>query len=189
MRIFIAIDIDDSIKNRISNLIVDQARSWKGVRWVREDGIHITLKFLGEADEEKVKQVALALEKVSSLYRPMNINISSLGCFPNKQKPRVIWLGAREETGDLKRLVNDVEKKMEDLGFKKEARDFKAHVTLGRVKSHRDAGKGILFKKEHETLSFGSFHADHIVLMKSTLLPDGARYEKIGKFPLKRPPE
>ena len=158
------------------------------MRWIREDGIHITLKFLGEVDEGKVKQVTSALETISSLHSAVRILISGLGTFPEKGRPRIIWLGAREETGHLKGLVEGIEKEMEKIGFEKETRYFKPHVTIGRVKRYRDPGKGFFMKQEHREISFGSFQAEQIVLMKSTLLPDGARYEKIATFPLKKQP-
>ncbi len=185
MRLFIAIGIDETIAQKIKSLIADLKGSLQGVRWVREDGIHITLKFLGEIDKIKSEEVILSLEQISSRYAAMSISISQLGKFPERGIPRVIWLGAQEDTGILKKLSADIEEEMEKIGFEKEKREFKPHVTLGRVKRYREAGKSIPINWSDKEISFGSFWAEHIFLMKSTLRPDGARYEKIKSFSFK----
>jgi 2'-5' RNA ligase len=182
MRLFIAIDIDETITQKIKNLIADLGGSLRGVRWVREDGIHITLKFLGEVDATKADEVTRSLEQISSRHSAMSINISQLGKFPERGAPRIIWLGAQEDSGALKKLAVDIEEEMRKIGFEKENRDFKPHVTLGRVKRYQQVEKGIPAKWNHEEISFGSFRAEQIFLVKSTLRPDGARYEKIGNF-------
>lgn len=182
MRLFIAIDINDAIKQRIRSLIADLRETLREVRWVNEDGIHITLKFLGEVDEEKAKAVAYSLEKVSSRFASMRISISHLGRFPERGSPRVFWIGAKEESGALRKLALNIEEEMEKIGFEKEKREFKPHITLGRVKRYRKAGKDFPVNWDDREVSFGSFCAEHVFLMKSTLRPDGARYEKIGTF-------
>jgi 2'-5' RNA ligase len=188
MRLFIAIDLDDGIKENIKNLTADLKRSMQGVKWVRDEGIHITLKFLGEVPESKVEMITKTLEQVSTRYEALDIEICHLGRFPERGDPRIIWVGALESTGILKDLALDIEKELGKIGFEREKRSFKPHVTLGRVRRGRGSGKISSLMLENKVISFGSFQAKHIYLIRSILRPDGARYEKIGTFAFRKEP-
>lgn len=188
MRLFIAIDLEDEIKKKIKNLTVDLKRSMQGVKWVRDEGIHVTLKFLGEVQEGKVKEITKALEQVSSQYDALDIDICHLGRFPERGDPRVIWVGVLEKTGALRELAFGIEKELEKIGFERENRAFKPHVTLGRVRRGRKSERKSSPVLENKEISFGSFQAKHIFLIKSILRPEGAQYEKIGTFALRKGP-
>ncbi|MEW5806653.1 MAG: RNA 2',3'-cyclic phosphodiesterase [Acidobacteriota bacterium] len=184
MRLFIAIDVPENVKKELLNVLRTLEKIWRGVKWVRPEGIHLTLKFLGEVDESKVESIASALREVAARYQPFCINVSSLGRFPENGKPRVVWCGIREEKGTLVKLAKEIESRMELAGFEREDRDFKPHVTIGRVKVPGRDAEGLQFLGKQKEIHFGSFEADRFHLIRSILLPDGARYEKIQEFVL-----
>lgn len=188
MRLFVAIDIPEDVKGKVIEALREMERVWGGVRWVRRDGIHLTLKFLGEVEDHQLNLLLEGLKEVSAHHQPFPVDVFSLGRFPERGRPRVVWCGVREEKGSLKELAGEIETRMEKIGFKREERDFKAHVTLGRVRTPGgdEAGLKCLEKQNHRP--FGSFEVDRFHLIKSTLLPDGARYEKLHSFELRKNP-
>jgi 2'-5' RNA ligase len=187
IRSFIAIDLPDGVR-----LILDQVqRELKGsltaVRWVRPEGIHLTLKFLGSIPPEQVGAIAAAVGKVVHGEPPLALNLSGLGAFPNPRKPRVIWVGIAGEVERLGRLQARVEGTLEPLGFPREERSFRPHLTLGRVKDTRrppDLTRALA----DVTLPVGNpFDVREILVYKSDLRPTGAIYTKLQHLPLAGP--
>ncbi len=184
MRLFIAIEISSEVRQNLCSVMNDLRQVWTGVRFVRPEGIHLTLKFLGEVTEEKTERITTALNDVSRSHIPFRVEVRSLGRFPERGRPRVVWSGVREETGILPVLADQIEMAMEKIGFEKEKRGFKAHITLGRVKGGGGEDRGLRLLEENSERIFGSYEVDRFHLIKSTLLPDGARYEKLRTFEL-----
>ena len=185
MRLFIACPIPDSLKKSIEKIESLFKESEADVKWIKPENLHITLKFLGKVDKERLNDVIEktrnAINGVSSIYA----NVESLGVFPNWRKPRVVWIGIEQGKEELKRLSNNVDEKLSLVGFEKEKREFAAHLTIGRVRSNKNIKKliDVLQKKSKET--FGEIFIDHIVLMESKLSSQGASYACIEKFSLK----
>ena len=182
MRLFIAINVSEEVRRNLMSVMNELQRVWRGVRWVRQDGIHLTLKFLGEVDEKRMDAIVKALKVTASNHDPFHAEVEALGRFPERGRPRVVWSGVKEERGLLKRLAQEVEMSMEREGFERETREFRPHITLGRVKVPGQDEAGLSFLEEHRMTRFGPCEIDRFDLMKSTLLPDGARYEKLGSF-------
>jgi 2'-5' RNA ligase len=191
IRCFVAIEIDDAVRKELSSLIEELKPSGRGIRWVRPENLHLTLKFLGEVSEERIPEIEKALNKVAAQLEHFTLRIKGTGTFPEKKRPRVVWAGV-ESSGQLFQLQKAIEKALSELGFKEEEREFTGHITLGRVKGSPDqlVAKvtvqglipGLLRFKEKE---FGIINVREFVLMKSELRPDGARYERIGVYMLK----
>jgi len=182
-RSFIAIDLSDQARRRIDTLVQELRKSDAQVGWVRTEGIHLTLKFLGNVAPESIEGIKSALARTSSHTAPIRIEPAGCGAFPTIKSPRVIWVGLRGQIGPLAELVRRVETALAPLGFEPEGRPFKPHLTLGRVKGRRglQALKDILLA--HLDFTAEPFDAAEVVLYKSELRPDGARYTPLIKAP------
>lgn len=154
------------------------------VRWVREDGVHLTIKFLGEQPPTRESEIAAALGEVALRSRPFSLALQGLGAFPDLRRPRVIWAGL-EPVPALELLQHDIEETLAGLGFEPDARPFHPHVTLGRSKvgARRDAFKSLEALVESQPVR-GDFGVEHVVLMESQLTPAGARYRTVREFAL-----
>ena len=182
MRTFIAIDLPADIRRKITNLIDLLQPATSKVRWARPDGIHLTLKFIGEIPLEKIEQVKTRLASVRA-SAPLAITVRGTGFFPNERSPRVIWLGVDGGAG-LPELAAQVEEALPPLGIPKEDRPFSAHLTLGRLRVPDKimAVKEVLHRQD--PLEFGSFTAEEFFLYESQLSPGGSLYRRIARFPL-----
>ncbi|RKY88617.1 RNA 2',3'-cyclic phosphodiesterase [candidate division KSB1 bacterium] len=182
IRCFIAIDLPGSLKKKIGEIQAKLKGSGADVKWVKPDNIHLTLKFLGEITPEKVEEVKASLDGIS--VKKMEISARNVGAFPSLKRPRVIWVGIEKGLEKLKDFSNIIEKEMQKIGFEKEKRSFKPHLTIGRVKSQRNIGnlvKEIGLIEEFET---EPFIPEEFILMRSDLKPSGAEYTPIKKYRL-----
>jgi 2'-5' RNA ligase len=178
LRCFIAINLPEAVINILAGLQHEFKKCGADIRWVRPENIHLTLKFLGDTNEEAVENIANIIEMACKEYTAFNFEIFGAGIFPDKKPPRVLWVGLKtsEVLAELQRKIEDP---TASLGFKKEKRRFVPHLTLGRFKSSR--GKGGLKEKIslYENTGFGSFEIGSVCLMKSDLSPAGAKYSII----------
>ncbi|MFH1771722.1 MAG: RNA 2',3'-cyclic phosphodiesterase [Candidatus Omnitrophota bacterium] len=181
MRTFIAIDIPREIKKRL----VSYQETFKACRinakWVNIDNSHLTLKFLGEVNEERIDIIKQIIDSSARLYDSFNVKLKSFGFFPDQKKPRVFFVSTDNEKG-LKRLSLTLEEKLSDLGFAKEGK-FKSHITLARFKSLDDLS--CLINEIEKIVPEGNFSVDHISLYKSTLTSKGPIYDEIYRANLK----
>lgn len=185
MRIFVAIDLDPEIKKNISRLINELDTGQRNIRWIKHQGMHLTLKFLGEVSGDKATRVESVLRTVIQKYHPFFLNIKGTGTFPPAKKiPKVLWLGV-EENKILKALQSEIDAFLESLGFPKEAREYHPHLTLGRVKSPFNIDIALAELDRYRQSSFGEMKVNKITLFKSTLKPSGAEYTVISEFVLK----
>ena len=178
MRLFIAVEISEEIKAELVK-IVDKLKEAKAeVKWVRPEGMHLTLKFLGEVGEERKEIVGNILEKVS-IARPFTVTFQGLGVFPNLNNPRVVWVGIEKGREELKKINGELEKLLAEAGFPKEEREYESHLTLGRVKSGYN--KAALAKKlsAEGPLTLAPLKVEKIILMESILKREGAEYRRV----------
>jgi 2'-5' RNA ligase len=152
------------------------------------ENIHLTVKFLGEISNDQVEKILLCVTRITQSLPGFELKIQSLGCFPHLNRPRVVWLGTQIEGNTLEELVDHIEVSMEELGFEKEKRGFKAHLTLGRVKKKLSADEqrtleDHILSKSQELI--GRFEVAEIHLMQSVLRPSGAEYNSLGSAKLK----
>lgn len=154
-------------------------------RWTRPEGIHLTLKFLGEISAQQEAQVKDALGRLDR-FEMFSVRIQGFGFFPNAKSPRVFWAGLEAPPG-LARLAEQVESAMERLGFPPEGRPFKPHLTLARFKIPRPHPnlEALVSAEDHPPL--GAFEVSEFFLWQSRLQPGGAEYHKIARFPQDRP--
>jgi 2'-5' RNA ligase len=184
MRTFIAIDLDEEIKKAISEFIQKLDRGDKHIRWIKPQGMHLTLKFLGDITKEKISDVESALSKTVKDHRPFQLSMKGTGTFPpGKKFPRVLWIGV-EENNTLEEIQSRLESDLERLHYPREKRKYHPHLTLGRVKIpyHLESVLALLDKnKERE---FGDMSVNRITLFLSTLKPTGAEYTKLSEYTL-----
>lgn len=156
----------------------------RNVAWVAPENLHVTLKFLGSVEEERLPAVGGTLAAVASAVRGFELAIAGLGAFPTVTRPRVVWAGLTAGAEPLASLAAAVEVALEPLGFAREERPFVGHVTLGRVREpRRDPGLTRALTAAPGR-SFGRMAVDRLTLMRSDLSPRGARYTPLGSWPL-----
>jgi len=194
MRVFIALDIEDAIRDRISRFMDGVREFAPDARWVRPESLHVTLKFIGEKPAEAVEQVKKALAAVQG--QPVEMGFRGHGFFPTPKSARVFWVGI-ESGPALASLANAVDDVTAGLGIPKEERAFNAHLTLARggggsgSPRRQNGGRPSKnFQRLQEKLSalsasdFGTMTAHEFFLYQSQLSRGGSRYTKIARFAL-----
>lgn len=154
--------------------------------WVAPGNLHLTLKFLGQLERERLTRVAAALADVAAGAGPFELAVRGLGAFPTPTRPRVIWVGTDTGGAEAATLAERIDAALAPIGFVPESRRFTAHVTLGRVREPRRDPALTAAVAVGEGLGFGSFRVESVALMRSDLSPQGARYTPLGSWPLGR---
>jgi len=184
LRSFLAVELSREIEEGIRRIQEKLKRRVEGVRWVRPEGIHLTLKFLGEIDPDRIEEIVDKAQQAVKGIGPFEIRIKGGGGFPNTKNPRVIWLGVEDQEGLLRELQARVEKGLEELGFKREERNYTPHLTLGRLRTGRGKGGVAQAIKDIGDSDLGAMKIREIVLFQSQLKPSGAEYTKLRTIPL-----
>lgn len=184
MRLFIAMPLPENVEKALEKIIFVFSREEARVKWVDPKNIHLTLKFLGETDEKLIPSISDAVGRVAQKYNPVTGFIDTVGGFPNLKRPRVIWTGFSKPPGILAKIAGEIEDDMVPLGFEKEDRPFKSHLTLGRVKDPRKLGRLPETINGYQVVP-EKVEFDRIVLFKSTLTPKGPLYERLFEAGLK----
>lgn len=179
MRTFIGVEIPDDQKKIVVNSIQEFKRLNLPVKWVEYENLHITLKFLGEIDENKLIQILPVLSSISNRTRSFTMQLENFGCFPAIRNPRVLWIGISQGSDESISLASDLENSLVKYGFKKENKKFHPHLTIGRIRTFCKVDDII-----NRTIKTESFNINELILFKSTLLSAGPIYEKIKTFPL-----
>jgi 2'-5' RNA ligase len=180
MRTFIAIELPQRITAALENVQKTLKSSKLKIRWVQPENIHLTLKFLGDTPPEAVDPINRTLSESVRGYDPISLSAKGSGAFPGLKNPRVIWVGLSGQISQLKALQQTLEENLTSLGYEKEKRTFKGHLTLGRIKGAVDPVK--LNAALNEVMAFRteSFLVDRIFLFQSDLKPTGPIYTKIA---------
>ncbi|HEU20139.1 MAG TPA: RNA 2',3'-cyclic phosphodiesterase [Deltaproteobacteria bacterium] len=182
-RVFLAIDLPGDVKEQIMAIQNKLKFLLEGVRWVRPEAIHLTLKFFGDIRSDDTARISEMIAEKTRDAAPITLNTDNIGAFPNLERPRVLWLGM---TGDVQRLMilqQVIEAGLEPHGFKREKRKFRPHLTLGRAKSSRGMILGLseaVITENHYTT--GDFTAQGLTLFQSELRPGGAVYTNLAYF-------
>ena len=176
MRCFIAISLPDSIHNKLSEIQTRLKKYNADIGWTRPEGIHLTLKFLGEISEDKIPPLKVIMEQVSANQTPFELEIGSTGMFPDARRPRVFWVGISQGIEQITKLANQLDTQISELGFPKEERKFNPHLTLGRVRSPKNLPAVTNYFLEETHLRLGKITVEHISLYQSILKSSGAEY-------------
>ena len=194
IRVFLAVELSHAlqaelalVQQELKHRIEPEMKRDVRISWAQPDSIHLTLKFLGDMDEQGVDPLLVAVEQAIGRQTAVNVPLDRLGAFPRPQSPRVLWVGPSEnwERGaEAKRIAEihgAIEQACEDLGFLRETKPFSPHLTLARIKvGERQVGvalaKGGVLDRP---ISLGSLAVESVVLMKSELKPTGSVYTKL----------
>ncbi|MCA9832149.1 MAG: RNA 2',3'-cyclic phosphodiesterase [Dehalococcoidia bacterium] len=188
LRLFIACEVPDDVKEGISN-VVDQLKSRSGadVRYIRPDGVHVTLKFLGEVPVKKLPAVKLALQEAVVGHQPFELELSTIGTFGGREGLRIMWVGVAGDVLRLEALVRAVNAALAVVGFEPERRPFRPHLTLGRVRdevgTRRRAEIEVAVGKT--VVPPVAWRTSQVSLMRSRITSQGAFYDVLATFPLR----
>ena len=180
MRSFIAIELPDEIKQGMAEIQGRLKGQGVDAGWTRLEGIHLTLKFLGEVPGSKAPEIRAALAKAVVGCSGFRLEVAGVGTFPEPKNARVVWIGVSDENGKLGNLQIAVEEAMANLGFEKEARKFTPHLTLGRIRYIRSRDLWLRSLDTVRDARLPGFDVKKVSLMKSELKPSGALYTNIG---------
>lgn len=176
MRLFVAIDLPDEVKRSVADI----CRGVTGVRWLPSDQLHLTLRFIGEADDAVNAAIRRGLAGITS--PPFPLSLQGVGCFPSPRRPRVLWVGL--SGGEpLKRLQQKVEAAVVTAGIPAEERPFSPHITLARLREHRE-GDVASFLAQHASFHCEPFTVDAFHLYSSILTAKGAIHRREASYPL-----
>lgn len=179
MRLFVACDVPDGIRRMLSSAGKMLSPACAKVKWVEEENMHLTVKFLGDVSDRDVPAVKEALAGVP--FSPLVCRVSGFGAFPDTQRPRVIWAGL-EPGKVIAELHDEVESALNVLGIPKD-RDFSPHLTMGRVRDVSDPSVFPEFFRYLESLANEqTFRMDALHLRKSVLMPSGPVYSDVASF-------
>lgn len=185
MRTFIAVDIDPEVKENINTVIHGLKKVSSGVKWIKPEAMHLTLKFLGHIDKKQADKLIKIIDKISKKHHSFDLFCTGIGTFPiNSRRPKVIWAGINESSS-MKAVYGDIETECEKIGFSKEKRSFHSHLTLGRVKKKANIQALLPQIEATKNNDFGKTKVNSLILFKSTLTPQGAIYDIIHESPLR----
>lgn len=187
MRVFIAIDIDDTIRRDIADVQaelqanVDIKRG--DAKWVDPRNIHLTLKFLGEAKDPQVVDICKAAKEVASRHEKFEVECEKVGHFGGKSA-RVLWVGAGENCPELLELQQDLEERLAETGWPKENRKYSAHLTLCRVRNSHAGAKLARLTENYKDFKLGTVAAEAVTVYQSELTSSGPDYTVLGNYEL-----
>ena len=190
LRLFVAVTLPAEARDAIARLIQGlRAADLTGVRLVDPDGVHLTLKFLGNVDLSRVSALTDALDAIGKGTAPFALHLRDVGVFPDRQSPRVLWTGVSGDTEALAALARRVDDACANVGFPREQRQFSPHLTLARLRDRASADDrqraGTVLA--HIGLAPGkSFAVEALHLIKSTLTPSGPIYDTVHTVTLNR---
>ena len=181
IRLFIALKIPDVVKDKILDVCHEISDSPDLFRWEKPEKIHLTLKFIGEVEEELVSSIAKEIAFIEE-YNSFNFNVTKFGFFYRNGLPGILWAGLKTDES-FHKLVEQLNDRLSIFSIPVERRKFKPHLTMLRLK--KDPGKKFILKFEEHSFDNWNFNSSEISLIKSELFPAGARYTKIKNYNLK----
>ena len=179
IRAFIAFELPGSVIAMLANLQHKMRSSGIRAKWVRPENIHLTLKFLGSIQVADIDIVVRCMSESIQGLAPMTLTAKGVGVFPGIKRPRVIWVGLAGQIQLLLEMQGKLEDSLAAIGFPKENRAFRGHLTLGRVKEPVNPSTISQIIQEYEGLHSDEFRVNAIDLFKSTLHPTGSVYTKL----------
>jgi RNA 2',3'-cyclic 3'-phosphodiesterase len=184
IRSFIAIELPDDILSAIRELQKQLKSEKLNLRWVEPGNIHLTLKFLGEIGPKDLFPISEAMKKAVSRTPAFHLYSKGIGAFPGLNRPRVLWTGIGGETESLEKLVDSLDDELGTLGFERENRLFKGHLTIARAKGPVDPVRMTESIGRFMRFKTNGFTVREVMLFRSRLKPGGPVYEKLFEAPL-----
>ena len=179
-RLFIAVELPDDVRRLLGSVVRELAATGADVKWSRPESMHLTLKFLGDTAEEEVANLARVLDAAAAAGRPHAATLGGLGAFPDLRRPRVLWIGLDEPSGELVALQKRIEEATRYLA-EPDPRGFEGHLTLGRVRSSRRGRELSEMMQGYRLESKLAIPVREIVLIRSVLGRDGPTYTPLHR--------
>ncbi len=183
IRTFLALELPEEVKKEIleiqRRLVIKDAK----IRWVSKENTHLTLKFLGGVEENLMPEIYETIDRATKSFNSFHLNLSNAGLFPDRGRPKIIWAGIRGQTSDLESLAENCDAAMHRIGFERENRKFKPHVTIARIKSLSDA-EDLSRRLNDLEVDPIEFEAAKINIIKSDLTSSGAVYTLLNSINL-----
>jgi 2'-5' RNA ligase len=180
MRLFLALELTRATADDIVAAVAPlRGDSEPRVSWVSAPKLHLTVKFIGDADDSRVAALIGAVDDLAARHRPFEMELAGVGAFPNFRRPRVVWMGVASEPR-LELLHHDVELAAADAGYEVDGRPFRPHVTLGRVRDPMSADQARTIARAARTIAFcATTLVDRLTLFDSASAGPGARYRRL----------
>ncbi len=185
MRLFIAIELDDAVREELGRFIAELRRGGGPVKWVEPKNLHLTLKFLGEIPDGRAAEAAQILRDCAAGIAPFRLDAKGVGGFPNLKRPRVVFVGAEDERRAAHELARRLNEEMQLIDVPAEDRPFQCHITLARLREPRLSPRQTAALEACAERSFGALAVARVTLMRSTLTPTGPVYEAVERVDLK----
>ena len=179
IRLFVAVEITEEIRKKLAEFQDELKKVDADVGWVAPENLHITLKFIGYIDEEKIDAVINIIKDSMTHIRPFDLSYVGVGTLPTEKNPRVIFADIIDVGRVLTKIHERLDNQLVALGVEHEDRKFEAHLTVGRIKTRRNVRKLIEDLNSYNGFDFGSEQVTQVVLMKSDLSPEGPIYTKL----------
>jgi 2'-5' RNA ligase len=180
IRVFCAVELTEEIRAAVAAHAARLRREFPDARasWARPVGLHITLKFIGEVEAARVEALARAAGAAVAGFEPFRLSIEESGTFPPRGAARVLWLGVRDDSGQLSQLQSRLERECDSAGFPSEPRAFKPHLTVARLRVPSHA-----LSEAHRHATFGPYHfqVSELLVIRSELGPGGSRYTPLSR--------
>ncbi len=187
MRCFIAINIPEEIRAELADLqkeLAGRVDIRKGdVKWVEPEGMHLTLKFLGEVPDNQITEVCRIVKQVAERHRAFDFAVKEVGAFGGRSA-RVLWVGAGLDSPELLDLQQELEDELAEAGWPKEGRQFSGHLTLCRIRNSKAGEKLGQVVNQYKDFDLGTVRAGSLTVYESQLRPDGPVYTPLGNFTL-----
>ena len=183
IRTFLAVEISDEVRSKAESLIGTLSGLAEGVRWVRPENLHITLQFLGEVEDRELNDICRRVAQAASQVPAFSCDCRGIGAFPDLRRPSTVWIGV-DGPEDMLELHRRIEGAMAELGFPRERRPYRPHLTLGRIR--RRTGNLALAEMIGglSDTDFGSFSVNEVVAFSSELERGGPVYTTLARCPL-----
>ncbi len=182
-RLFIAVNVEPGTNLTKALTAFRAGLAFENIRWVDNSGLHLTLAFLGDTEEDRIRPLSMVMKQKCSGVQPFEFILKGSGIFRNRKAPKVIWLGA-EKTEQLYVLYNSIREGLDEAGFVAEGRQFSPHLTIGRIKSLKDRGALETIIAKYRETEFQTIKVESVILYQSILLGTGPVYKVVDRFRL-----
>ncbi len=181
MRLFIAVELGAEQKSELTHFQHKIKHYVQGARWVSTQNMHLTLKFLGETEEDKGEELRAAMHRACHRQSPFTVVYGGCGVFPNPKKARVLWVGLNRGFDEVSVLAHNLERELAACGFAPDRKAYHPHLTVGRLRGSAEVDSINRFLEEGKTFCTGSQEICALVLFESRLTPKGALYRSVEK--------
>ena len=183
-RTFIAFDLSEEFKETIALIQRDLKELDLDISWVKNNNLHLTIKFLGSVAQDKIPAVIETFQNSLKDFPSFTSELADLGAFPRIDRPQILWIGLKEETSVLQNIAESIEQNFEPLDFPKEGRAFEPHITIGRLRSNKNTSRLSEKIKNYAFPSGIRQEMTRITLYKSVLSSQGPSYEQLARVEL-----